>query len=152
MLQDNSGILSLNRIRNRTEFKDLRSKYWGNVSGKEWLGRGGYVKEFKRDPKEFKSEIEPYTQALYKHINGGPWDPKRAEMNARTPEEAWLNKTHAGEVAVSQGFGAGVSESQIKTRMKMAESMGKKLDGDFAGIPMNNANKLWTSCFYLVVK
>lgn len=172
---DNSGILSLNRIRNRTEFKDLRSKYWGNVSGKEWLGRGGYVKEFKRDPKEFKSEIEPYTQALYKHINGGPWDPKRAEMNARTPEEAWLNKTHAGEVAVamdditrkimkdittenlfnlaaSQGFGAGVSESQIKTRMKMAESIGKKLDGDFAGIPMSNANKLWTSCFYLVVK
>ena len=96
-------------------------------------------------------------------------------MNARTPEEAWLNKTHAGEVAVamdditrkimkdittenlfnlaaSQGFGAGVSESQIKTRIKMAESIGKKLDEDFVGIPMNNADKLWVSCFYLVVK
>jgi len=55
-------------------------------------------------------------------------------------------------LAASQGFGAGVSESQIKTRMKMAESIGKKLEGDFEGISINNANKLWTSCFYLVVK
>ena len=172
---DNSGIQSLNRIRNRTEFKDLKSKYWGNVSGKEWLGRGEYVKKFNKEPKQFKKEIQNYTQALYKHINGGPWDPTRAEMSAKSPEEAWLNKTHAGEVAVamnditrkimrdittenlfnlaaSQGFGAGVSESQIKTRMKMAESIGKKLGGDFDGISMNNANKLWTSCFYLVVK
>lgn len=172
---DNSGIQSLNRIRNRIEFKDLKSKYWGNVSGKEWLGRGEYVKKFNKDPKQFKKEIQNYTQALYQHINGGPWDPTRAEMSAKSPEEAWLNKTHAGEVAVamnditrkimrdittenlfslaaSQGFGAGVSESQIKTRMKMAESVGKKLGGDFEGISMNNANKLWTSCFYIVVK
>jgi len=172
---DNSGIQSLNKIRNRTEFKDLKSKYWGNVSGNEWLGRGEYVKKFNKDPKQFKKEIQNYTQALYKHINGGPWDPTRAEMSAKSPEEAWLNKTHAGEVAVamnditrkimrdittenlfnlaaSQGFGAGVSESQIKTRMKMAESIGKKLEGDFEGISINNANKLWTSCFYLVVK
>lgn len=172
---DNSGIQSLNKIRNRTEFKDLKSKYWGNVSGKEWLGRGEYVKKFNKDPKQFKKEIQNYTQALYKHINGGPWDPIRTEMSAKSPEEAWLNKTHAGEVAVamnditrkimrdittenlfnlaaSQGFGAGVSESQIKTRMKMAESIGKKLEGDFEGISINNANKLWTSCFYLVVK
>ena len=172
---DNSGIQSLNKIRNSTEFKDLKSKYWGNVSGKEWLGRGGYVKKFNKDPKQFKKEIQNYTQALYKHINGGPWDPIRTEMSAKSPEEAWLNKTHAGEVAVamnditrkimrdittenlfnlaaSQGFGAGVSESQIKTRIKMAESIGKKLEGDFEGISINNANKLWTSCFYLVVK
>lgn len=172
---DNTGIQSLNKIRNKTEFGDLKSKYWGNVSGKEWLGRGEYVKEFNKDPKKFRMEIEPYTQALYMHINGGPWDPKRAEMSAKSPEEAWLNKTHAGEVAVamdditrkimkdittenlfnlaaSQGFGAGVSESQIKSRIKMAEAIGKKLGEDFEGIDINNANKLWTSCFYAVVK
>jgi len=172
---DNSGIQSLNKIRNKAEFKDLKSKYWSNVSGKEWLGRGEYLKMFNKDPKQFKKDIQDYTQVLYRHINGGPWDPTRAEMSARSPEVAWLNKTHAGEVAVamdditrklmkdittenlfnlaaSQGFGAGVSESQIKIRMKMAESIGNKLGGDFEGISMNNANKLWTSCFYLVVK
>ena len=172
---DNTGIQSLNKIRNKSEFKELKTKYWGNVSGKEWLGRGKYLQEFNKDPKQFKKEIQDYTQALYRHINGGPWDPMKAEMSARSPEEAWLNKTHAGEVAVamdditrklmkdittenlfnlaaSQGFGAGVSETQIKTRMKMAEAMGKKLGGDFEGISMNNANKLWTSCFYIVVK
>jgi len=172
---DNTGIQSLNKIRNKTEFKDLKSKYWGNVSGKEWLGREKYVKEFKKDSKQFKMEIEPYTQELYRHINSGPWDPKKAEMNARSPEEAWLNKTHAGEVAVamdditnkimrdittenlfnlaaSQSFGSGVSESQIKTRIKMSEAIGKKLGEDFDGISVNSANKLWDSCFYAVIK
>lgn len=172
---DNSGIRSLNNIRSKPEFKKLREKYWANVSGKEWLGRGGYVKEFKKDPKAFKKEIEPYTQTLYRHINGSPWDPQRAESSAKSPEEAWLNKTHAGEVAVamdditrkvmrdittenlfnlaaSQGFGSGVSESQIKTRMKMEKAMGQKLGEDFSSIDVSSANKLWTSCFYAVVK
>ena len=97
-------------------------------------------------------------------------------MNARTPQEAWLNKTHAGEVAVamdditkqimkdittenlfnlaaSQGFGAGVSKAQVETRMRMAESIGKKLGEDeLKGIELSSADKLWTSCFYAVVK
>ena len=96
-------------------------------------------------------------------------------MSAKSPEEAYLNKTHAGEVAVavdditkqimkditvenlfnlaaSQGFGAGVSESQLETRVKMQKEMGKKLGEDFKGVEVDNSKKFWTSCFYLVVK
>ena len=173
---DSTGIQSLNRIRNNSKFKNLKRKYWGRVGGGEWLGRGQYVKEFNSDPQGFAKEIEPYTQELFRHINGGPWDSLAAEMNARTPQEAWLNKTHAGEVAVamdditkqimkdittenlfnlaaSQGFGAGVSNAQLETRRRMAESIGKKLGEDeLKGIELSSADKLWTSCFYAVVK
>ena len=172
---DETGIRSLNNIRNKKEFFDLRNKYWKRTSGAQWLGRAEYVKEFKRDPKKFKKEIEPYTQELFKHINGTVWDSATIEMKAKSPEEAYLNKTHAGEVAVavdditkrimrditvenlfnlaaSQGFGAGVSLSQLQIRMKMQKEMGKKLGEDFKSIEVSNSKKLWTSCFYLVVK
>ena len=173
---DRSGIASLNKIRNKRSFDNLKRKYWTRTDGGEWLGRGGYVKEFKKNSKSFVEEIKPYTLELFKHINNTTWDSSKAERSARTPEEAWLNKTHAGEVAVamdditqqimkdtttenlfnlaaSQGFGAGVSQSQLEIRKKMAESVGKKLGEDeVKGIDVSNANKLWTSCFYLVVK
>ena len=171
---DKSGINFLNSIRNKPEFKDLKDKYWGGVTGKEWLGRGGYVKEFNKDPQAFAKEIEPYTQALYQHVNRMPWDPGMVGK-AKSVEEAWLNKTHAGEVgiavndimnkikrditvenlfnlAASQGFGAGVSKSQITTRIRMAESAGKKIGGEFNEIPIDESNKIWSSCFYMVVK
>ena len=171
---DNTGIKILNNIRNKPEFRDLKDKYWRGVSGKEWLGRGGYLKEFNKDPEAFAKEIEPYTQALYRHVNKMPWDPSRVGR-AKSIEESWLNKTHAGEVgiainditnkikrditvenlfnlAASQGFGAGVSKSQINTRIKMAEAAGKKLGGEFNEIPIDESNKIWSSCFYVVVK
>ena len=172
---DKSGINSLNSIRNKSKFQDLQNKYWTNVTGSEWLGRAKYVKEFNSNPQEFKEEIQPYTQELFRHINGGPWDAKSAEMRARSPEEAWLNKTHAGEVAVavnditkqimkdittenlfnlaaSQGFGSGVSNSQLQIRMNMAKKVGKSLGEDFGEIEVSSSKKLWTSCFYAVVK
>ena len=159
----------------KKEFFDLKNKYWGRTQGAQWLARGNYVQEFKRDPKKFKEEIEPYTQELFKHINGRVWDSASIEMSAKSPEEAYLNKTHAGEVAVavdditkqimkditvenlfnlaaSQGFGAGISQSQLETRMKMQKQMSKKLGEDFKGIEVDNSKKFWTSCFYLVVK
>ena len=96
-------------------------------------------------------------------------------MTAKTPEEAWLNKTHAGEVAIaveditnkvmrdittenlfnlaaSQSFGAGVSQSQLENRMRMQKQMKQQLGEDFKSIEVDNSKKLWTSCFYLVVK
>ena len=172
---DRSGILSLNKIRNKKEFFALQQKYWNKTGGAQWLGRAGYVQEFKKDPKKFKEEIEPYTQELFKHINGTVWDSASIEMKAKSPEEAYLNKTHAGEVAVavdditkklmrditvenlfnlaaSQGFGAGVSKAQLEMRMKMQKQMGKKLGEDFKGVEVSESKKLWTSCFYLVVK
>ena len=172
---DKTGIALLNKIRDKKEFVPLKNKYWTKTGGAQWLARANYVQEFKRDPKKFKEEIEPYTQELFKHINGRVWDSASVEMSAKSPEEAYLNKTHAGEVAVaidditkkimkdvtvenlfnlaaSQGFGAGISQSQLETRMKMEKAMGKKLGEDFKGIEVDNSKKFWTSCFYLVVK
>ena len=166
---------SLNKIRDKKEFADLKRKYWAKTKGAQWLARGNYVTEFKRDSKKFKEEIEPYTQELFKHINNREWDSASIEMSAKSPEEAYLNKTHAGEVAVavdditkqimrdltvenlfnlaaSQGFGAGVSQSQLETRMKMEKQMSKKLNEEFKGLEVDNSKKLWTSCFYLVIK
>ena len=172
---DRSGILSLNKIRNKKEFFALHQKYWNKTGGAQWLGRVEYVREFKKDPKKFKEEIEPYTQELFKHINGTVWDSASIEMTAKSPEEAYLNKTHAGEVAVavdditkrimrditvenlfnlaaSQGFGAGVSKSQLEMRMKMQKQLSKQLGEDFKGMEVDGSKKLWSSCFYLVVK
>ena len=172
---DRTGIQSLNKIRDKKEFVGLKRKYWAKTKGAQWLARGGYVTEFKRDPKKFKEEIEPYTQELFKHINDREWDSASIEMSAKSPEEAYLNKTHAGEVAVavdditkrimrditvenlfnlaaSQAFGAGVSQSQLETRMNMQKAMGKQLGEDFKGLEVDNSKKLWTSCFYLVLK
>ena len=172
---DRSGIESLNKIRDKKEFSNLKTKYWGKTKGAQWLARANYVQEFKRDPEKFKEEIEPYTQELFKHVNGRVWDSASVEISAKSPEEAYLNKTHAGEVAVavdditkkimkdvtvenlfnlaaSQGFGAGISQSQLEKRMKMEKAMGKKLGEDFKGIEVDNSKKFWTSCFYLVVK
>ncbi len=172
---DRTGIQSLNKIRDKKEFVELKRKYWAKTKGAQWLARGGYVTEFKRDPKKFKEEIEPYTQELFKHINDREWDSASIEMSAKSPEEAYLNKTHAGEVAVavdditkrimrditvenlfnlaaSQAFGAGVSQSQLETRMNMQKAMGKQLGEDFKGLEVDNSKKLWTSCFYLVLK
>ncbi len=172
---DRSGILSLNKIRNKKEFFALQQKYWNKTGGAQWLGRAGYVQEFKKDPKKFREEIEPYTQELFKHINGTVWDSASIEMKAKSPEEAYLNKTHAGEVAVavdditkrimrditvenlfnlaaSQGFGAGVSKSQLEMRMKMQKQLSKQLGEDFKGMEVSDSKKLWSSCFYMVVK
>ena len=172
---DKTGIDSLNKIRDQKKFVKLKRKYWTKTKGAEWLARGNYVKEFKRDPKKFKEEIEPYTQELFQHINNRMWDSASTEMSAKSPEEAYLNKTHAGEVAVavdditkrimrdmtvenlfnlaaSQGFGAGVSQSQLETRMKLEKQLGKNLDEDFKGVEVDNSKKLWSSCFYLVLK
>ena len=172
---DRTGIMSLNKIRSKKEFGPLYKKYWTRTSGAQWLGRAEYVKAFKKDSKKFKKEIEPYTQELFKHINGNVWDSASIEMKARSPEEAYLNKTHAGEVAVavdditkriirditvenlfnlaaSLGFGAGTSLSQLQTRMRLQKEMGKQLGEDFKSIEVDNSKKLWTSCFYLVVK
>ena len=172
---DRTGIQSLNKIRDKKEFVELKRKYWAKTKGAQWLARGGYVTEFKRDPKKFKEEIKPYTQELFKHINDREWDSASIEMSAKSPEEAYLNKTHAGEVAVavdditkrimrditvenlfnlaaSQAFGAGVSQSQLETRMNMQKAMGKQLGEDFKGLEVDNSKKLWTSCFYLVLK
>lgn len=172
---DKTGIDSLNKIRGKKEFYNLQNKYWTRTSGSHWLGRPEYVKEFKRDPKKFKNEIEPYTQELFKRINGRVWDSASIEMRAKSPEEAYLNKTHAGEVAVavdditkrimkdttvenlfnlaaSQGFGAGVSLSQLQKRMRMQKDMVEDLGEDFKSIEVDNSKKLWNSCFYLVVK
>ena len=55
-------------------------------------------------------------------------------------------------LAASQGLGAGVTLSQLETRIKMEKEMGKKLGEDFKSIEVDNSKKLWTSCFYLVVK
>ena len=172
---DRTGIASLNKIRDRKEFVGLKRKYWGKTKGAQWLARGGYVTEFKRDPKKFREEIEPYTQALFEHINNRKWDSATIELTAKSPEEAYLNKTHAGEIAVavdditkrimrditvenlfnlaaSQSFGAGVSQSQLETRMRLEKQMGKNLNEDFKGLEVDNSKKLWTSCFYLVIK
>tara|TARA_B100000508_G_scaffold70798_1_gene55202 strand:- start:385 stop:942 length:558 start_codon:yes stop_codon:yes gene_type:complete len=172
---DKTGIDSLNKIRDQKKFVKLKRKYWTKTKGAEWLARGNYVKEFKKDPKKFKEEIEPYTQELFQHINNRMWDSASTEMSAKSPEEAYLNKTHAGEVAVavdditkrimrdmtvenlfnlaaSQGFGAGVSQSQLETRMKLEKQLGKNLDEDFKGVEVDNSKKLWSSCFYLVLK
>ena len=112
---------------------------------------------------------------MFKHINGTVWDSASIEMKAKSPEEAYLNKTHAGEVAVaveditsnimrditvenlfnlaaSQGFGAGVSLSQLQMRMKMQKRMSKEMKEEFKSIDVSSSKKLWTSCFYLVVK
>ena len=133
-----------------------------------------YVKHFKKDPEEFKEFIEPYTQALFQSVNPNLFD-VRAIGNPRSVAEAFLNKTHAGEIAVavdditkrimrditvenlfnlaaSQSFGAGVSQSQLETRMRLEKQMGKNLNEDFKGLEVDNSKKLWTSCFYLVIK
>ena len=172
---DRTGIESLNKIRDQKKFVGLKRKYWKKTKGAEWLARSSYVTEFKRDPQKFKKEIEPYTQELFEHINNRQWDSASVELSAKSPEEAYLNKTHAGEVAVavdditkrimrditvenlfnlaaSQGFGAGVSQSQLETRMKMEKQMSKKLNEEFKGLEVDNSKKLWTSCFYLVIK
>ena len=172
---DRTGIESLNKIRDQKKFVGLKRKYWKKTKGAEWLARSSYVTEFKRDPQKFKKEIEPYTQELFEHINSRQWDSASVELSAKSPEEAYLNKTHAGEVAVavdditkrimrditvenlfnlaaSQGFGAGVSQSQLETRMKMEKQMSKNLNEDFKGLEVDNSKKLWTSCFYLVIK
>ncbi len=168
---DDSGIESLNRLRNRHQ--TLKRKYWGGVSGKEWLGRKEYLKQFKKDPKLFAAEIEPYTQTLYKHLNAdNSWDSVKAESQARTPEEAWLNKTHAGEVAVavhdivnkitrdvtvenlfelsaSQRFGSGVRPDQLESRKN---TVSKELGEDLEKVPPSEAKPIWEACFHIVVK
>ena len=172
---DKTGIDSLNKIRDKKEFNNLKNKYWKKTKSAQWLARKFYVEEFKKDPKKFKEEIEPYTQELFSHINGRQWDSASAEMSAKSPEEAYLNKTHAGEVAVavdditkkimrditvenlfnlaaSQSFGAGVSQNQLQVRINMQKQMSKELGEDFRGVEVDNSKKLWTSCFYLVVK
>jgi hypothetical protein len=172
---DKTGIDSLNKIRNKKVFNDLKNKYWKKTKSAQWLARPFYVEEFKKDPKKFREEIEPYTQELFNHINGRQWDSASAEMSAKSPEEAYLNKTHAGEVAVavdditknimrditvenlfnlaaSQSFGAGVSQNQLQVRINMQKRMSKDLGEDFRGVEVDNSKKLWTSCFYLVVK
>ena len=172
---DKTGIKSLNDIRGKKKYYELNKKYWNKTGGDQWLGRPEYVKHFKDDPKEFKELIEPYTQELFEHINDRQWDSASIEMSAKSPEEAWLNKTHAGEVAIavnditkevmrdittenlfnlaaSQGFGAGVSQSQLDTRMRMQKQMKQQLGEDFKSIEVDNSKKLWTSCFYLVLK
>ena len=171
---DRTGIASLNKIRDKKEFNDLKTKYWGKTKGAQWLGRAEYVKHFKRDPEEFKKFIEPYTQALFQSVNPNLFD-VRAIGNPRSVAEAFLNKTHAGEVAIamefitnkimrdlttenlfnlaaSQGFGAGVSRAQLQTRMRMKEQMKRSLGEEFEEIEVDNSKKFWTSCFYLVLK
>ena len=55
-------------------------------------------------------------------------------------------------LAASQGFGSGVSNSQLQIRMNMAKKVGKELGEDFGEIEVSSSKKLWTSCFYAVVK
>jgi len=164
---DSSGINSLNQL--RSKHPELK-KYWG--SGSEWLSRKNLLNEFKKDPKKFAAEIEPYTQTLYKHLNNSPWDSTTAERSARTPEEAWLNKTHAGEIAVavndimnkikrditvenlfdlaaSQRLSAGVRPEQIERRRN---TVSRELQADLNAIPPSSASVIWNACFYIVVK
>jgi hypothetical protein len=164
---DSSGINSLNQL--RSKHPELK-KYWG--SGAEWLSRKNLLGEFKKDPKKFAAEIEPYTQTLYKHLNNSPWDATTAELSARTPEEAWLNKTHAGEVAVavndimnkikrdltvenlfdlaaSQRLSAGVRPEQLDRRRN---TLSRELQADLNAIPPASASIIWNACFYIVVK
>jgi hypothetical protein len=164
---DSSGINSLNQL--RSKHPELK-KYWG--SGSEWLSRKNLLNEFKKDPKKFAAEIEPYTQTLYKHLNNSPWDATTAERSARTPEEAWLNKTHAGEIAVavndimnkikrditvenlfdlaaSQRLSAGVRAEQLDRRRN---TVSKELQTDLNAIPPSSASIIWNACFYIVVK
>ena len=110
---------------------------------------------------------------MFKHLNNNtPWDPATAERSARTPEEAWLNKTHAGEVAVavndivnkikrditvenlfdlaaSQRLSAGVRVEQLNRRRN---NISKELETDLNAIPPASASVIWNACFYLVVK
>ena len=44
---DRTGIQSLNKIRDKKEFVELKRKYWAKTKGAQWLARGGYVTEFK---------------------------------------------------------------------------------------------------------
>ena len=171
---DRTGIASLNDIRDKKEFSDLKTKYWGKTKGAQWLARAEYVKHFKKDPEEFKKLIEPYTQVLFQTVNPNLFD-VRAIGNPRSVAEAFLNKTHAGEVAIamefitnkimrdattenlfnlaaSQGFGAGVSRAQLQTRIRMQKQMGRTLGEEFEEIDIDNSKKFWTSCFYLVLK
>ena len=171
---DQTGIAALNKIRDKKEFSDLKTKYWGKTKGAQWLARAEYVKHFKSDPEEFKKLIEPYTQALFQTVNPNLFD-VRAIGNPRSVAEAFLNKTHAGEVAIamefitnkiirdattenlfnlaaSQGFGAGVSKAQLQTRIRMQKQLGRSLGEEFEEIEMDNSKKLWSSCFYLVLK
>ena len=164
---DSSGINSLNQL--RSKHPELK-KYWG--SGSEWLSRKNLLNEFKKDPKKFAAEIEPYTQILYKHLNNSPWDATTAERSARTPEEAWLNKTHAGEIAVavndimnkikrditvenlfdlaaSQRLSAGVRPDQLDRRRN---TVSRELQADLNAIPPSSASVIWNACFYIVVK
>ena len=171
---DRSGIKTLNDIRDVQEFREQKQKYWGKAKSAQWLGRAEYVKHFKQDPEGFQAMIEPYTQALFQKVNKQFFDVSSVG-NPKSTAEAFLNKTHAGEVAVameyianalkrdlttenlfnlaaSQSFGAGISKAQLETRMKMQKAMGKKLGEEFSSIEMDNSKKLWTSCFYLVLK
>ncbi len=165
---DNSGIKELNNLRKK--YPKL-NKYWTGSTGKDWLGRKGYVQAFNKDPQAFKEEIEPYAQELYRHVNDMPWDPSRLP-GAKSPEEAWLNKVHAGEVgiavndiinkfkrdivtenlfnlAASQRFGAGVSRQQLEARKNMID---QKFKGELEAIPLDESKTIWNACFYIVVK
>ena len=170
---DKSGIKSLDKIRNtiQQDYPELK-KYWSGTTDKDWLSRKELLASFKKDPKKFKEEIAPYTQALFEHLNNTSWDSMRAERNARTPEEAWLNKTHAGEVGVavnditnklirdvtvenlfdlaaSQRFGAGVSAEQLERRKRM---LPQYLKEDLEQVPVSEAKEIWNACFHIVVK
>ena len=57
---DRTGIAALNKIRDKKEFSDLKTKYWGKTKGAQWLARAEYVKHFKKDPEEFKKFIKSY--------------------------------------------------------------------------------------------
>ena len=166
---DNSGIKSLSALRNK---HPALSKYWSGSGGKNWLGRKQFVQQFNKDPQAFAEEIKPYTQTLYRHLNKMPWDPAYAERNSKSPEEAWLNKTHAGEVGVavnditnkikrditvenlvdlsaSQRFSSGIRPNQIEARKNtLSKSLGEELEA----IPPSEAKTIWNASFYLVVK
>jgi len=94
------------------------------------------------------------------------------QLFKRTPEEAFLNKTHAGEVAVavndivnkikrditvenlfdlaaSQRLSAGVRAEQLERRRN---TVSKDLESDLNAIPPGSASVIWEACFYIVVK
>ena len=100
---DRTGIKSLNDIRGEQEFREQKQKYWGKTKGAQWLGRAEYVKHFKKDPEEFQAMIEPYTQALFQKVNKKFFDVSSVGNPKRTAE-AFLSKTHAGEVAVVREY------------------------------------------------
>ena len=46
-------------------------------------------------------------------------------------------------LAASQGFGAGVSQSQLENRMRIQKQAKQQLGEDFKAIEVDNSKKLW---------